>query len=117
MPMLPRGLARKVTIHLNEDSSSDRTFTYEQVFQFLYDQGVAGATLSRLQEGFGGHRQIHGQDRSGTSRDHLPVRIEFIESPERVETLLPALCEMVRDGLIEMQDTMIVKAAKQEASF
>ena len=117
MLMLSRGLARKVTIHLNEDSSSDRTFTYEQVFQYLYDQGVAGATLSRLQAGFGGHHQIHIQDGSGASRRHLPVRIEFIESPETVETLLPALCDMVRDGLIEMQDTTIVKAAQQEGSF
>lgn len=117
MPMLSRGIARKVTIHLNEDSSSDRTFTYEQVFQFLYDQGVAGATLSRLQEGFGGHHQIHVQEGSGASRRHLPVRIEFIDSPARVEALLPALCDLVQDGLIEMQDTTVVKAAQQEASF
>jgi PII-like signaling protein len=115
--MLERGLARKVTIYLNEDVSSDRTFTYEQVFQFLFDQGVAGATLIRPQEGFGGHHHRHDQDGQGVVRRHLPVQIGFIESPEKVETLLPELCAMVRDGLIEMHDTAVVKAAKQEASF
>jgi PII-like signaling protein len=113
--MLHRGLARKVVVHLNEDTASNRTFAYEQVFTFLYDKGVAGATLIRPEEGFGSHHQRHDREGHGTSRRHLPVRIEFIETVELVETLLPELCELVQDGLIEMQDTTIVKAAKQEA--
>jgi PII-like signaling protein len=45
------------------------------------------------------------------------VKIEFIDSPEVVEALLPALLELVPDGLVEMHETMIVKVAKQEPSF
>lgn len=44
---------------------------------------------------------------------HLPLRIEFIESPEKVEEVLPTLHEMVADGLIEVQDTFVVKAARR----
>jgi PII-like signaling protein len=106
--MLSLGSARKVTVYLNEDSSSKETFTYEQVVQFLYEQEVAGATLIRPEQGFGNRHQ-------GTSvtRMHLPVRIEFIDSPNVVEAILPALCELVSDGLVEVQETTIVKAAKQ----
>ncbi len=37
--MLNRGLARKVTIHLNDDTASDNAFTYEQVFAYLFAMG------------------------------------------------------------------------------
>lgn len=106
--MLERGKAQKVTVYLNEDSSSKENFTYEQVLQFLYEQEVAGATLIRPEQGFGNHHQ-----RNGVTRRHLPVRIEFIDSPKVIEAILPALCELVSDGLVEVQETTIVKAAKQ----
>ena len=110
--MLKPGLASKVTIHLNDDTSSRTSFIYEQVFQFLYDNGVAGATLSRPQAGFGSHHHSHSRESFGASGSHLPVQIEFIDVPEVVNRLLPALCEMVNDGLIEMQETRVIKAAQ-----
>lgn len=113
--MLHRGLARKVTIHLNEDTASNKTFTYEQVFAFLFERGIAGATLTRPQEGFGAHHQRHDREGHGARRRHLPVRIEFIEAPDLVESILPDLCALLDDGLIEMHDTIVIKAAKKEA--
>jgi len=110
--MLKPGLASKVTIHLNDDTSSSTSFIYEQVFQFLYDNGVAGATLTRPEAGFGSHHHSHSREAFGASGSHLPVQIQFIDSPEVVSKLLPALCEMVKDGLIEMQDTTVITAAK-----
>jgi PII-like signaling protein len=47
--------------------------------------------------------------------EHLPIRIEFIESATKVDELLPTLYEMVDDGLIEVQDTQVIKAAAKEA--
>ena len=44
---------------------------------------------------------------------HLPIRIEFVETPEKVEEVLPTLYEMVTDGLIEVQDTTVVKLARK----
>jgi PII-like signaling protein len=44
--------------------------------------------------------------------EHLPIRIEFIETAKRVDELLPTLYEMVTDGLIEVQDTVVVKLAR-----
>jgi hypothetical protein len=41
------------------------------------------------------------------------VRIEFLERAEVVDRLLPGLCEMVTDGLVEMHATTIVKYATQ----
>jgi PII-like signaling protein len=44
---------------------------------------------------------------------HLPIRIEFAEAPEKVDEVLPTLYEMVSDGLIEVQDTTVVKLARK----
>jgi PII-like signaling protein len=43
----------------------------------------------------------------------LPVKVEFIETAAKVEELLPKLQEMAGTGLIEMQDTTIVKPAEK----
>jgi PII-like signaling protein len=45
--------------------------------------------------------------------EHLPVRIEFLESPELVDAILPSLCELVTDGVVETHATTIVKSAQQ----
>ena len=46
--------------------------------------------------------------------EHLPIRIEFVDTAERVEELLPTLYDLVNDGLIEVQDTTVIKVAQKE---
>src|SRR5580698_1645810 len=106
--MLAPGLAKKVTIHLNEDTSASHDFLYNEIFSFLRARGVAGATMIRPQAGFGSHHRMHLTEGNNAEREHLPVRIEFIESREAAEALLPALCELITDGLIEVQETTVL---------
>jgi PII-like signaling protein len=40
---------------------------------------------------------------------NLPVKIEFIESAGKLEEILPGIKEMVGTGLIEVQDTLVIK--------
>lgn len=115
--MLSRGRALKVTIHLNEDTTSTDDFIYEQVFRFLFGHEIAGATMSRLDEGFGSRHRLHDREAHGAARRHIPIRIEFVDSVDKVEAILPALCGIVSDGLIEMHETTIVKAARQEETL
>jgi hypothetical protein len=98
---------------LNEDTSSSRDFVYREVFQFLYDRGIAGATMTRGYAGFGSHHQLHTTGGGTVEGEHLPVRIEFLESSAVVDGLMAALCELVIDGLVEIQATTIVKAVSR----
>ena len=111
--MLSKGTAKKVTIYLNEDSQHHLGPLYESILTFLVRKGVAGATVTRALAGFGAHRVIH-TPKIEVLAEHLPVRLEFIETAAKVEELLPTLYEMVTDGLIEVQDTTIVKIATKE---
>lgn len=115
--MLVPGPAKKITIHLNEDTAAADDFLYRHVLRFLFERGVAGATLVRPEVGFGSHHRFHVAEGDPMQQQHLPVRIEFIDSVEKVQSLLPDLCALVTDGLIESQDTFIVKAGVQEMRF
>ena len=109
--MLAPGLAQKITIHLNEDTTSRHDFLYNEIFSFLRERGVSGATLIRPAAGFGSHHRAHSSDAGLGASEHLPVRIEFIESKPVADALLPSLCELVTDGLIEAQETTVIKSA------
>jgi PII-like signaling protein len=112
--MLPRGSARKVTIYLNQDTRAHVEPLWSTILSFLRHKHVAGATLLRADMGFGSHEQFHNP-RSEYAGEHLPVRIEFIETLERVDELLPTLYEMVTDGLVTVQDVTVIKSVSKDA--
>jgi PII-like signaling protein len=109
--MLAPGPCKRVTIHLNADTSSEHDFLFRDILTFLLEQGVAGATLIRPEAGFGSHHTLHNQQADGVAGLHLPVRIEFLESAEKLAEILPELFQMVDDGVIEVHDTTILKVA------
>jgi PII-like signaling protein len=112
--MLAAGVAKKVTIHLNEDTTARTDFLYNEIFALLRQRGVAGATLIRPAAGFGTHQRMHSTEGGLAEREHLPVRIEFIETKEAADALLPSLCELITDGLIEAHETTVIKAAVRD---
>lgn len=111
--MLSKGVAKKVTIYLNEDAQHHLSPLYESILIYLMHKGVAGATATRAFAGFGAHAVLHTPKMEALA-EHLPIRVEFIDSAEKVEEVLPTLYDMVIDGVIEVQDTHIVKAAMKE---
>ena len=108
--MLSPGPAKKVTIYINEDARYHHGSLYEAVLDFLKRRGIAGATASRAIAGFGAGGVLHSQ-RSEYLAVHLPIRIEFVDRAEKVDPLLPDLGGMIPDGLIEVQDTVVVRGA------
>jgi PII-like signaling protein len=111
--MLIKGAAKKVTIYLNEDTQHHLGSLYESILTFLLHKGVSGATATRALAGFGAHQVLHTPKIEALS-EHLPIRVEFIEAAEKVDEILPTLYEMVTDGLIEVQDTIVVKIATKD---
>ena len=110
--MLTKGPAKKVTIFINEDSQHHMTALHDSIMTFLMHKGVSGATATRAFSGFGSHQVLHNTSMEAMA-EHLPVRIEFLESCEVVDAILPALCELVSDGVVEVHPTTIVKAVSR----
>ena len=111
--MLQKGTAKKVTIFINEDTQHHFASLCDSILTFLLHKGVAGATATRAMAGFGAHQVMH-TTKVEVLTEHLPVRIEFIESAAKVDELMPTLYDMVNDGVIEVQDTNVVKVASKE---
>jgi PII-like signaling protein len=110
--MLDKGAAKRVTIFLNEDTRHHMGALHDAIMTFLMHKGVSGATATRAFSGFGSHQKLH-TPKIEMMAEHLPIRIEFVETPEKVEEVLPTLYEMVSDGLIEVQDTSVVKHVRK----
>ena len=109
--MLTSGPAKKVAIYVAEDQQYHGSAAYVAILDFLFFRGVSGATVTRGIAGFGSDHQMH-TTRLVDLATRLPVKVEFIETAEKVEELLPKLQTMVGTGLIEMHDTTIVKPSE-----
>jgi PII-like signaling protein len=111
--VLKTGPAKKVAIYVGEDQQYHGHSLYAAILDFLFYRGISGATITRGIAGFGSDHHLH-TTRLVELAENLPVKIEFIESPEKAEELLPKLHEMVGSGLIEIHDTNVVKSGKTE---
>jgi PII-like signaling protein len=109
--VLSKGPAKKVTIYVNEDSRHHGGVLWSAVFDYLQHKRVAGATVLRPMMGFGAHHVRHSPQLEAAM--HMPIRIEFVDAEARVNELLPTLYDMVGDGLIEVQDTAVIKAVME----
>ena len=109
--MLSPGKALKVSIYLSEGSTHHGVSTYSSILDFLFFRGCSGATVLKGVAGFGADHHIHSANLVEIS-EHLPLKIEFIETREKVGELLGKLEEMVGSGMIEVQETTIAKPAQ-----
>ncbi len=109
--MLHAGKAVKVSIYLSEGSGRHGVSSYSRILDFLFFRGVSGATVLKGVAGFGADHHLHSADLLQIS-DHLPLKIEFIESREKVNELLGKLEELAGSGLIEIQETTVAKPAQ-----
>lgn len=113
--MLKTGKAVKVSIYLSEGSTHHGVSTYSTILDFLFFRGVSGATVLKGVAGFGADHHLHSSSTIAIS-DHLPLKIEFIETREKVDQLLGKLEDLAGSGMIELQETTIAKPAEVSES-
>lgn len=109
--MLTAGKAVKVSIYLSDGSMHHGIPVSASILDFLFFRGVSGATVLKGVAGFGVDHHLHSSSLV-TISDHLPLKIEFIETREKVDELLGKLEEMAGSGMIELQETTIAKPAQ-----
>ncbi|MGA2276064.1 MAG: DUF190 domain-containing protein [Terracidiphilus sp.] len=109
--MLQSGKAVKVTLYMSDGAKQHHIPVYSSILDFLFRSGIAGATVLKGVAGFGAGHRIHSAHILEIS-DHLPIRIEFIESREKADAILPELEKLIGSGLIEMQETTVIVPVK-----
>jgi CBS domain-containing protein/PII-like signaling protein len=106
--MQMQGQATRVIIYIGESDKYGSTSLYMAILQLLKREGAAGATVIRALAGYGAHSRIHTATIETLSAD-LPIRVEWIDLPDRVERLLPQVRRMVADGLITLEPVEVVQ--------
>ena len=71
------------------------------------EAGLAGATVLRGVMGFGRNSILHTAKILRLSED-LPMVIEIVDSLEKVEAFMPQLDEMIKDGLVTLEEVKVV---------
>jgi PII-like signaling protein len=106
--MLQTGPAKKLIIYISQSDRYEGIPLYEALLHLLHKRGCAGATATKGIAGFGPHGVFHTSKILRLTQD-LPVRIEVVESAEKIDAMLPFVHDMVKEGLIELQDTEVIK--------
>ena len=80
---------------------------YEAIVREARAQGLAGATVLRGLEGFGAHSRLHTARILRLSED-LPIVVEIVDRPDRIQAFRPVLDAMVDEGMITLEEVHIV---------
>lgn len=80
---------------------------YQAIVERVRAEGLAGATAIRGIEGFGADSRLHTSRILRLSED-LPVVVEIVDTPERIDRIVPLLDEMVSEGMLTLERVQIV---------
>jgi CBS domain-containing protein len=100
--------AQRICAYIGESDQWRGKPLHMAILETLKAQGIAGATVTRGVAGFGAHSRIHTAAILRLSED-LPLRIEVIDSPEKIATALEAITPMVREGLITVDEVQVIR--------
>jgi PII-like signaling protein len=76
--------------------------------------GLAGATVLHGSMGFGAASRVHTSRLLDVSTD-LPIVVELVDSPDKIQSLLPFLDECVAEGMITIESVRVLKYRSQGA--
>jgi uncharacterized protein len=89
----------EVKVFFDEDDRHGEQSTYNYLMHYLLHQQIRGATLFSAMMGYGQKHHLHSPKRIGAT-DERPLMIMFIEDEEKVNSVLPHIKEVVKQGLI-----------------
>jgi PII-like signaling protein len=109
------GPGKRVTVYIGESDRWHHRSLYEAIVEMLRREGCAGATVLKGVMGFGKGSRIHTANILRMSED-LPVVIDFVDTTERVERVMPMLDEMVGGGMIVVEDVHVFRYSEGRTS-
>jgi PII-like signaling protein len=106
------GKAKMLRIHFGEDDKWQGKPLYEAIVAKCRELDLAGATVLRGIEGYGASTLIHKKHLLWSS--DRPIMVSVVDTEQNIKKLLPALDEMVDEGLIAMSEVEVIRYVHQE---
>ena len=103
---LPK-VAELLRVFIGESDKFEGRPLYEVIVREARERGMAGATVLRGLMGFGAHSRLHTAKILRLSED-LPIIVEIVDKPERIEAFLPRLDEIIDEGLVTVERAKVI---------
>jgi PII-like signaling protein len=100
--------ARLLRLYVNSDDRFEGRPLYEAVVTKARTMSMAGASVFPVEMSYGSQHQYHDQ-MSEYLFVSIPVVIEVIDAPERIDALLAELKTMVKGGLATVRPARVVR--------
>jgi len=101
------GEGQLLRIFVGENDRWEGLPLYEAIIKKAREAGLAGATAIRGNLGFGANSRIHTTKILRLS-DDLPIIIEIVDKPNKIQEILPELDRMISEGMITLEKVNIV---------
>ena len=99
--------AKLLRIFIGESDIYMHRPLYEVIVEEARKCGLAGATVLRGILGFGANSRIHTTKILRLSED-LPVVVEIVDAEDKIEAFLPALDEMIGEGMVTLEKAQVI---------
>jgi fluoride exporter len=106
--------AQLLSIHVAADERYDGKRLYEAIVEKARAMKLAGASVFPVEMSYGGRRQIHDALSDYTFID-LPVLIEIVDAPDRINAFVSALGTMIAPALVTTEPARVIHYSHTEA--
>lgn len=105
--------AEILRIHISESDRDHGKPLYEAIIARCRDLKIAGATVFRGVEGYGGTAEMH---RGHLVHSDRPIIITVVDSPENIQRLIPVVAGMIDTGLMATSAAQMIRVRKGTSS-
>ncbi|MGA1862982.1 DUF190 domain-containing protein [Deferribacter thermophilus] len=102
------GTQKLMRIFIGEDDKYEGKPLYKEIVGLCREKGISGATVIRGIYGYGRSSIIHSSRTLALSND-LPIIVEVVDTPEKIDEILPEIEKMVSHGLITLELAHVIK--------
>ncbi len=97
---------RLLRIFIGEKDKHEGMLLKDWIVRKAREFEMAGATILRGRQGYGAHSRIHMTSVLRLSED-LPIVIEIVDTPEKIESFFPLIDNAVKEGLATIHPVSI----------
>ncbi len=99
--------AERIRIYIGEDDKYKGAFLADAIVKEAHGLKMAGATVFRAMIGYGANSRIHTSKILRLSED-LPVVVEIVDHPDKLDKLLTILGEMMTGGMVTREPVDVI---------
>jgi len=107
--------ATLLRIYLGESDRHEGRPLHEAIVLEARALHLAGATVLRGPMGFGHSSRLHTAKILRLSED-LPIVIEIVDTPDKVNAFLPVLEDMIGSGLVTLEKVQVLRYGNEPTS-